>query len=176
MALEVTTKDCTALSDSELAEMADICADGGHCYEVGTLSTAPENHQRMTERRLHKVANVGQDVPDPELFGDAGGELAVVSWGGTYGTVRTAIETARSQGKSASHIHLRWINPLPRTLGDMLKRFKRVLVCELNTGQMQFVIRSNYLIDAVGLNKVQGRPFMVGEILARIDEICGGKR
>ncbi len=142
---------------------------------VGTLSGNPENHQKMTEHRVRKVENVQRDIPEQDVFGPASGALAVVSWGGTYGTVRTAIERAQAAGMDVSHIHLRWIHPMPANLGALLKGFKRVLVCELNTGQLRALLRSTYLVDAVGLNKVQGRPFMVGEILSRIEEVLGGQ-
>ena len=142
---------------------------------TGNVCYVPENHQLMTEARQKKVDNVLRDVPDQEVFGTKSGELLVVSWGGTFGAVRTAIEQAREDGKDVSHVHLRWLNPMPGNLGDILKRFRKVLVCELNMGQLQFLLRGRYLVDAAGLHKVQGRPFMVSEILDRVDELLGGK-
>jgi len=142
---------------------------------TGEVCYVPENHQRMTELRAQKVANVVQDVPDQAVFGAPEGELLVVSWGGTFGAVRTAVEQAREKGRSVSHAHLRWLNPMPRNLGDVLRRFRRILVCELNLGQLQWLLRARYLVDAQGLHKVQGRPFRVGEITARIDEVVGGR-
>jgi 2-oxoglutarate ferredoxin oxidoreductase subunit alpha len=143
---------------------------------TGNVCYTPENHQRMTELRAQKVANVIREVPDQTVFGDERGELLVVSWGGTYGTVRTAIERAREAGKPVSHAHVRWINPLPRNLGDVLRRFRQVLVCELNMGQLQLWLRAHYLVDAQGLHKVQGQPFRVSDILTKVDELLGGKR
>ncbi len=141
---------------------------------TGNVCYTPENHQRMTHLRAEKVARVVQDVPPQEVFGEAEGELLVVSWGGTFGAVRTAIEQARESGQNVSHAHLRWLNPMPANLGAVLRRFRRVLVCELNMGQLRQLLRAAYLVDAEGLNKVQGRPFMVSEIRARIDQILGG--
>ena len=146
-------------------EKADIT--GNVCY-------VPENHQRMTELRAQKVAGVVRDVPDQEVFGSQTGDLLIASWGGTFGAVRTAVERVREGGKDVSHMHLRWLNPMPRNLGSILKGFRRVLVCELNMGQLQLLLRGNYLVDAIGLHKVQGRPFMVSEILDKIDELIGG--
>lgn len=141
----------------------------------GNVCYVPENHQRMVELRAQKVANVARDVPDQEVFGAQRGELLVVSWGGTFGCVRTAIEQARDNGKDVSHVHLRWLNPMPRNLGEILSRFRKVLVCELNMGQLQLLLRGRYLVDAAGLHKVQGRPFMVSEVLDKVDELLGGK-
>jgi 2-oxoglutarate ferredoxin oxidoreductase subunit alpha len=146
-------------------EKADITGDV--CY-------VPENHQRMINLRAQKVANVIHDVPDQDIFGDESGPLLLVSWGGTFGAVRTAAERAREAGQRVSHVHLRWLNPMPRNLGDILKRFGKTLVCELNMGQLQLLLRGRYLVDACGLHKMQGRPFMVSEIRDKIDELLGG--
>jgi 2-oxoglutarate ferredoxin oxidoreductase subunit alpha len=142
---------------------------------TGNVCYVPENHQRMVTLRAQKVANVIHEVPDQEVYGAARGELLVVSWGGTFGAVRTAIERARKAGQDVAHVHLRWLNPMPRNLGDILKRFRKVLVCEVNMGQLQLLLRAHYLVDALGLHKVQGRPFMVSEILDKVDELLGGK-
>ena len=143
---------------------------------TGTVSYDSANHQRMTELRAQKINNVLNDVPDQEVFGDESGELLLVSWGGTFGAVRSAVEQAHEAGQKASHIHLRWLNPLPANLGEILKKFKTVLVCELNMGQLLFLLRGRYLIDAQGLNKVEGKPFMISEVRAKIDGIVGGKQ
>jgi len=142
---------------------------------TGNVCYVPENHQRMVTLRAQKVDNVLGEVPDQDVFGAPRGELVVVSWGGTFGAVRTAIERAREAGQDVSHVHVRWLNPLPRNLGDILRRFRKVLVCELNMGQLQLLLRGRYLVDAVGLHKVQGRPFMVSEILEKVDELLGGR-
>ena len=142
---------------------------------TGMVSYDPANHERMTEQRMKKIANVVADVPDQDIFGDESGELLLVSWGGTFGAVRGATEEARAAGQNVSHVHLRWLNPMPANLGDILKRFKKVCVCELNRGQLQFILRANYLVDAQGMQKLEGKPFMINDILVKIDEILGGK-
>lgn len=142
---------------------------------TGAVSHNPENHQRMVMLRAEKVAKVVQDIPDLEVFGDQEGDLLLVSWGGTFGAVRTAVERAREAGRSVSHAHLRWLNPMPRNLGDVLKRFRRVVTCELNMGQLQWLLRARYLVDVQGVYKVQGRPFMVSDIADQIDELLGGQ-
>lgn len=136
---------------------------------TGDVCYTPENHQQMTELRAQKVANVAQDIRDQEVFGDEGGELLLVSWGGTFGAVRTAVEEARARGRDVSHAHLRWLNPMPANLAAILERFRKVLVCELNMGQLQMLLRAHYLVDARGLHKVQGQPFRVGEVVAAIE-------
>ncbi|MEW6251576.1 MAG: 2-oxoacid:acceptor oxidoreductase subunit alpha [Planctomycetota bacterium] len=143
---------------------------------TGNVSHNPENHQLMVANRAKKVADVLQDVPDQDLYGADSGDLLVVSWGGTFGAVRTAVEHLRENGRTnVSHAHLRWLNPMPRNLGDVLRRFKRLLVCELNMGQLEFLLRGRYLVETAGLHKVQGRPFMVHEIVERVDALLDGK-
>lgn len=141
---------------------------------TGNVCYVPENHQVMTDHRARKVANVVHDVPDQEVFGPERGELLVVSWGGTFGAVRTAIEQAVEEGQSVAHMHMRWVNPMPANIGDIFKRYKRVLVCELNMGQLQLLLRAKFLVDAAGLHKVMGRPFMISDIRQKVDEMLGG--
>jgi 2-oxoglutarate ferredoxin oxidoreductase subunit alpha len=95
----------------------------------------------------------------------------VVSWGGTYGSVRTAVRRFINQGEAVAHCHLRYMNPFPRNLGDILSRFEKVLVPELNLGQLRWMLRAQFLVDAVGLNKIQGKPFLVNEIADKIESI-----
>jgi 2-oxoglutarate ferredoxin oxidoreductase subunit alpha len=140
---------------------------------TGNVSYDPENHQLMTLIRKQKVEKVRADVPAVEPHGDGGGELLVLGWGGTYGSIVTAVDRARQKGKSVSAAHLRYLNPLPANLGELVKRFKRVLVPELNTGQLRLLIRAEYLVDARGLNKIQGKPFLVEEIEEAIDLMLG---
>ncbi len=136
---------------------------------TGNVSYDDENHQFMTALRMAKIAKIAEEVPPLEPYGDGAGELLVLGWGGTYGSIVTAVDRAREKGKSVSAAHLRYLNPLPCNIGDLLKRFKRVLVPELNTGQLRLLIRSRYLIDARGLNKIQGKPFLVDEVEQAID-------
>jgi 2-oxoglutarate ferredoxin oxidoreductase subunit alpha len=135
---------------------------------TGNVNYEPENHQHMVNTRAQKVANVALQIPDQEVEGPENGEVLVLSWGGTYGACKTAVEICLNQGLSVAHCHLRWLNPFPRNLGQILANYKRVLVPELNLGQLRMIVRSKYLVDAVGLNKVQGRPFVVNEIVQAI--------
>ncbi|MBN2129906.1 MAG: 2-oxoacid:acceptor oxidoreductase subunit alpha [Sedimentisphaerales bacterium] len=141
----------------------------------GHVNQSPENHQHMVGQRARKVANIVNDIPDQKLHGEESGDLLVVSWGGTHGAVRSAVAMAQREGLSVTHMHMRWLFPMPRNIGDILKRFKRVLVCELNMGQLRQILRASYLVDAQGLNKVKGRPFMISEVYDEIVKVIGGK-
>lgn len=145
-------------------EKADVTGDV--CYD-------PDNHQRMIELRAQKVANIANDIPPQEVEGEASGDLLLVSWGGTFGAVRTAAHRAQRQGKKVSHMHLRHLNPLPRDVGEIISRFKKILVCELNMGQLRMLLRGWFAVDALGLNKMKGRPFMIGDVTDKIDELLG---
>jgi len=142
---------------------------------TGNVNYEPDNHQLMVEVRQKKIDRLAKLLPDIEPYGDPEGELLVLGWGGTYGSIYTAVERARKAGKKVSGAHLRHINPMPTNLGDLLKRFKRVLIPELNLGQLRMLIRGKYLADARGLNKVQGRPFLVEEIDQAINLMLQGK-
>lgn len=144
-------------------------------HETGNVSYDPENHQLMTRIRAEKVAGIADHLPALEPMGDREGDLLVLGWGGPYGSIVTAVNNAREQGKSVSAAHLRYLNPMPKNLGDVLRRFKQVLIPELNTGQLLYLIRGRYLIDARGLNKVQGKPFLVEEIEQAIDLMLDGQ-
>jgi 2-oxoglutarate ferredoxin oxidoreductase subunit alpha len=138
-------------------------------YETGHISYDPDNHQRMTEVRAAKIAGIAQDIPLQDLaLGAPGGKLVVVGWGSTYGPILQAVRQAREEGLDVSHIHLRYLSPLPRNLGALLKSFERVLVPEMNYGQLVTVLRAAYLVPAQKLSKVQGQPFKVREVLEGI--------
>jgi 2-oxoglutarate ferredoxin oxidoreductase subunit alpha len=143
---------------------------------TGNVSYDPANHQHMTNTRAKKVANIADDIPPQKLDGPASGDLLVLSWGGTYGACATAVHNVQAQGRAVTHCHLRYLNPLPKELGDILKRFKQVLIPELNMGQLSVIIRSKYLIDAIGQNKVQGKPFSVAEVEAKIEALVTGRK
>lgn len=138
---------------------------------TGNVSYDPENHQLMTHLRAEKIARVAQDIPDVEVFGDREGELLVVGWGGTYGAITSAVEQVQAKGLPVSSIHLRYLNPLPRNLGQVLSRFRKILVPELNMGQLVFLLRAKYLVDAIPFNKVKGRPFKISELVMKIEEL-----
>jgi 2-oxoglutarate ferredoxin oxidoreductase subunit alpha len=135
----------------------------------GNVNYEPENHDLMTRLRFEKIARIADDIPPVEVFGDEdGGDLLVLGWGSTYGVIRTAVQRARAQGKSVSHAHLRHLNPMPKNLGDVLKRYKKVLIPENNMGQLLLLIRGEFLVDAEGLHRITGRPFMIAEIEEKI--------
>jgi len=135
---------------------------------TGHISYSPANHELMTRVRARKVAAVARDIPATAIRGDQAGDLLVVGWGSTYGSIAAAVDEVRTRGKKVSHVHLRYLNPLPPDLADILRRFKTVLVPEMNMGQLLTILRATYLVDAVGLNKVQGQPFKVSEVSGKI--------
>jgi 2-oxoglutarate ferredoxin oxidoreductase subunit alpha len=141
---------------------------------TGNVSYDPTNHQHMVNTRAKKVANIANELPPQKLDGPAAGDLLVISWGGTYGACATAVHELQAQGKAVTHCHLRYLNPLPKDLGDIISRFEKVLVPELNMGQLRMILRAKYLVDAVGLNKVQGKPFSVAEVVEKIEALLGG--
>lgn len=138
---------------------------------TGNVSYDSENHEFMVRLRQSKVDRIAEDIPPAVVEGPTTGDLLVVGWGGTYGAIRTAVEAKRQQGKSVSHLHLKYLNPFQKNLGEILYNFKTVLVPELNLGQLAKLLRAKYLIPAVSLNKVQGLPFKASEIESKIDEL-----
>jgi len=138
---------------------------------TGNVSYHPENHEFMVRLRAEKIARIANFVPDVEVFGKPEGRVLVVGWGGTYGAITSAVESLQEKGKSVSSIHLRYLNPFPKNLGEVLSRFEKVLVAELNLGQLQLLIRARYLVDAIGLHKVKGRPFKISELTAKVEEL-----
>nr|MBA3485046.1 2-oxoglutarate ferredoxin oxidoreductase subunit alpha [Pirellulales bacterium] len=138
---------------------------------TGNVSYDPLNHEHMVHTRARKTALVADDIPLQTLDGAEKGDLLVLSWGGTHGACATAVHKMQNAGKSVSHCHLRYLNPFPKNLGDILKNFKKVLVPELNMGQLRMIIRSQFLVDAIGHNKVQGKPFSVSELVEKIESV-----
>jgi 2-oxoglutarate ferredoxin oxidoreductase subunit alpha len=130
----------------------------------GNVSYDPENHHRMQLLRAEKVAGIARDIPDLQVHGPARGDLLVLGWGSTYGAIRTAVERLQAAGHSISHAHMRHLNPFPQNTGDVLGSFKTVLIPEMNLGQLLMLIRARYLIPAIGLDKVRGKPFRIAEI------------
>ncbi len=138
-------------------------------YDSGHIDYDPQNHERMTKVRAAKIAGIANDIPLQEISeGEPGGKLAVVGWGSTFGSILQAVRQAREDGMDVSHIHLRYLSPFPRNLGEMLRGFERVLVPEMNNGQLVTMLRAQYLVPAEGLNKIQGKPFKVREVLEGI--------
>jgi 2-oxoglutarate/2-oxoacid ferredoxin oxidoreductase subunit alpha len=138
---------------------------------TGNVSYDPPNHEKMIHLRAEKVARIAASIPDLEVHGDPEGELLVLGWGSTAGAITGAVKRARKQGLSASRAHLKYLNPFPQNLGDVLSRFRKVLVPEMNLGQLALLLRARYLKDVVSLNKVQGLPFTRTEIFDKILEI-----
>jgi 2-oxoglutarate ferredoxin oxidoreductase subunit alpha len=141
-------------------------------YDSGHISYAPDNHERMTRVRAAKIAGIAQDIPDQQIeVGEDSGKLLVLGWGSTYGAIREAVQRCRQRGLSVSHAHVNYIHPFPKNLGELLRRFERVLVPELNMGQLVKLIRSTYLVPAESFPKVQGQPFKIAEVEERIRQM-----
>jgi 2-oxoglutarate/2-oxoacid ferredoxin oxidoreductase subunit alpha len=140
---------------------------------TGNVNYEPLNHEHMVHLRAAKVEAVAQDIPDIVPAGDPDGDLLIVAWGSTYGAITAALNTQRALGRRIGHVHLRHLNPLPRNLGEVLQRYRRVLVPEMNMGQLLWVLRAKFLVDAQGYNKIQGRPFKQSEIEAKMEEVLG---
>jgi 2-oxoglutarate ferredoxin oxidoreductase subunit alpha len=141
--------------------------------KTGNVNYEPLNHERMVRLRAAKVEAVVQDVPDATPAGDPDGDLLIVAWGSTYGSITAALKAQRARGRRIGHVHLRHLNPLPGNLGEVLQRYKHVLVPEMNMGQLVLVLRAKYLVDAQGFNKIQGKPFKQSELEAKIEEVLG---
>jgi 2-oxoglutarate ferredoxin oxidoreductase subunit alpha len=141
---------------------------------TGDVSYAPDNHEHMVHTRQAKVDRIANYLPPAEVFGDDEGDLLVVGFGGTFGSLHQAVESLREEGLSVSHLHLRYMNPLQSNVGEVLGRFRRVLVAELNSGQLRMMLRARFLVDAVGLNKMQGQPFKVREVVEAARALISG--
>jgi 2-oxoglutarate ferredoxin oxidoreductase subunit alpha len=141
--------------------------------KTGDISYDPQNHHQMTMFRKERVERAVRDIPDLEVQGPKSGDLLVLGWGGTYGAITSACERARKQGKSVASAHLRYLNPFPGNLEQVLRSYDKVLIPELNTGQLSLLIRGKFLIDAVPFNKIAGQPFKITEIQGKIDELLG---
>jgi 2-oxoglutarate ferredoxin oxidoreductase subunit alpha len=140
-------------------------------HETGTVSHDPDNHEKMCRLRAEKVESVANFIPSQEVAGPPGGDLLVVSWGGTWGPVSNAVTGCRDRGMTVAHTHLRYLNPFPPNLGELLTRYRRVLIAELNGGQLALLLRARYLVDARSLTKLKGRPFTISDVEAGIEEV-----
>src|SRR2546423_11004529 len=135
--------------------------------ETGNVAYAPENHDLMTQLRAQKIAGI--KVDDQPVDHQEGADVLVLSWGGTFGPVHAGVRRVRAAGGKVAHAHLRWLNPFPANLGDILRSYDRVLVPEMNLGQLLQLVRARYLVDAVGYNRVTGKPFRAGEIADAVE-------
>jgi 2-oxoglutarate ferredoxin oxidoreductase subunit alpha len=138
---------------------------------TGNVSYDPANHEHMIRTRAQKIANIANEIPPLEVKGPPEGDLLVIGWGGTYGAITTAVERAQRKGYKVAQAHLRYLNPMPKNTPEVIRAYKKVLVPELNAGQLRLLLRSTFLVDAVGLNKIQGRPFLVSEIEEKIEQL-----
>ena len=138
--------------------------------DSGNVSYDPDNHHHMTELRQNKVDVIANDIPKCKVYGKDKGDILILGWGGTHGAIRSSVEMLINEGENVSHLHLRYLNPLPEDLGEIIVKFQRVIIPELNMGQLSTIIRSKFLIDAIGLNKVAGKPFTKTEIYKKIKQ------
>jgi 2-oxoglutarate ferredoxin oxidoreductase subunit alpha len=139
---------------------------------TGNISYDGDNHELMTHLRQEKVDKVANNIPLQTIdTGAETGDLLILGWGGTYGALKTATTILRGEGLNVSHAHVKYLNPFPKNLGDILKNFKTVVVPELNNGQLVKIIRDKYFVDAIPYNKIQGQPFMSDEVVRKIKEI-----
>ena len=132
--------------------------------ETGNVSYDPENHDLMVRLRAAKVAGIASDIPELEVDDPDGADTLVLGWGSTYGAILAGVRRVRASGRSVARAHLRHLNPFPRNTGEVLARYDKVLVPEINLGQLRLLLRAQYLVDAVGYNKVRGRPFRSAEL------------
>jgi 2-oxoglutarate ferredoxin oxidoreductase subunit alpha len=137
---------------------------------TGNVSYDPENHDHMVRLRAEKIERIANDIPEVEVLGEKEGDVLVVGWGGTYGAITAAVEECRKRNLPVSSIHLRYLNPFPKNLGDVLARFEKVLIPELNLGQLALLLRGKFLIPARSFTKVKGKPFKISEIIDKIEE------
>ncbi len=137
---------------------------------TGNVNYDPENHHFMVKLRQEKVDRVANDIPPIEIFGEQTGKVLVLGWGSTYGSITSAVEKLQKEGKSVSSAHLRYLNPFPKNLGEVLSGFDTVIVPEMNLGQLSTMIRAKYLVDAIAFSKVKGRPFQIREIVQKVEE------
>ncbi len=142
---------------------------------TGVVNQDPANHQLMVNLRAQKIANIADSIPDLQVEGNTDGDVLVLGWGSTYGSITTAVKRLTEEGRPIAHAHLHYLNPMPSNTGDVLSRYKTVLIPELNTGQLLLKIRGEFLVDAQGINKVEGRPFLVAEIEAGIRKAMQGE-
>jgi 2-oxoglutarate ferredoxin oxidoreductase subunit alpha len=143
---------------------------------TGNVSYDPDNHHRMQLLRAEKVARIANDIPDLQVFGPPQGDLLILGWGSTYGAIRSAVERLHVQGRSVAHAQLRHINPLPSNTEAVLRAYRRVLIPEINLGQLALLIRARFLIDTVSYNLVRGKPFKIAEIEAEAERLMSENR
>jgi 2-oxoglutarate ferredoxin oxidoreductase subunit alpha len=140
---------------------------------TGNVSYDPDNHHKMQLLRHAKVAGIAKDIPPLDVFGPSSGDLLILGWGSTYGALRSAVERLHADGRSVAHAHLRHLNPFPANTEEVLRSYRAVLIPEVNLGQLLMLIRAKFLIDAVGYDRVRGKPFRIAEIVTEAERILG---
>jgi 2-oxoglutarate ferredoxin oxidoreductase subunit alpha len=140
---------------------------------TGNVSYEPAHHQQMTSDRAEKIARLAEFLPEQEIFGPSSGDLLLISWGGTFGAVRSAVTQAQENGRSVAHVHLRYLNPLPRNLRDIMSNYRQIVVPELNGGQLAFLLRGRFGLNIQSYPKMHARPFKISEITNKIEELLG---
>lgn len=140
---------------------------------TGNVSYDPDNHHRMQQLRAAKVAGIARDIPPLEVYGPTRGDLLILGWGSTFGAIRSAVERLHADGRSVAHAHLRHLNPFPVNTSEVLRSYRRVLIPEVNLGQLLMLIRSAYLVDAIGYDRVRGKPFRIAEIITEAERLLG---
>lgn len=147
-------------------------------FETGHISYEADNHQKMTDMRRDKIANIAYDIPLQKFeSGDENDELLIIGWGSTFGALEQSVQRARGQGLKVAHVHIKYLNPFPKNLGDIISKFDKILVPEMNDGQLMTILRDKFLLKATPLNKVEGQPFKVREVLAAIrDQLAQGEQ
>ncbi len=138
---------------------------------TGNVNYDPDNHDLMVKLRAQKVSSIVNEIPKTEIYGNKTGEILILGWGSTFGAIRTGVESLIEEGKSVSQVHLKWINPLPSDLGEILLKFQKILIPEINSGQLIKIIRSEFLIDAEGFNLVRGKPYTKSQIIDKVKEM-----
>jgi 2-oxoglutarate ferredoxin oxidoreductase subunit alpha len=139
---------------------------------TGNISYDPKNHEHMVHTRAKKVANIADNIPLQGIeLGEATGKVLVLGWGSTFGAIKAAVKELREEGHAVSHAHVRYLNPFPKNLEEVMKGFDKVLIPEMNMGQLRMLIRAEFLVPAIGLNKVQGMPFTKGEVKSKVLEL-----
>lgn len=142
---------------------------------IGNVSYEANNHEKMVRLRAEKIARIVHEIPEATVYGDPSGDLLIVGWGSTYGAITQAVKSLRRRGHRVSALHLRYLNPMPANVGQILASFRQVLTAEMNLGQLLMMLRAQFLVDAVGFHKIQGRPFKISEIVTKAEELLGAR-
>lgn len=138
---------------------------------TGNISSDPENHEVMTRLRAEKVEKIAQEIPPTRVMGPKSGDALVIGWGSTFGPIHAAVKRLQEEGRSVAHSHINYINPLPPDLAAVMKNYKKIIVPEMNMGQLRWLLRAKFLVDVIGINKMKGKPFTISELVQKIAEV-----